>query len=187
EMLATQAPTWLVQFPALVTHAHRDTLHRELQGATRERMLREMAELLETLTADRPLLLVLEDLQWVDPATVNLLAALARRRVPARLLLVGTSRPGDLAVGPHPLAALTQELRVHQLCRERALGPLSDADVAAYLAAVAAGARLPEGLAALVSRHAEGNPLFMRAVLEHLTQQGLLAREEDGWFFRVPM
>jgi len=187
ETLATHAPTWLVQFPALLTHAHRDTLQRELQGATRERMLREIAELLEALTADRPLLLVLEDLQWVDPATVDLLAALARRRAPARLLLVGTYRPGDLAVGQPPLQALTQDLRVHQLCHELAVAPLSDADVAAYLAAVAAGARLPEGLAALVSRHAEGNPLFMRALLEHLTQQGLLAREADGWFFRGPM
>ena len=87
ETLATHAPTWLVQFPALMTPAHRATLQRELQGATRERMLREIAELLEALTADRPLLLVLEDLQWVDPATVDLLAALARRRAPALSLI----------------------------------------------------------------------------------------------------
>jgi len=42
QTLATHAPTWLVQFPALVTREHRDTLQRELQGATRERMLREI-------------------------------------------------------------------------------------------------------------------------------------------------
>ena len=187
ELLATHAPTWLVQFPAFMTRAHRDTLQRELQGATRERMLRELAELLEVLTAARPLLLVLEDLQWVDPATVDLLAALARRRAPAQLLVVGTYRPVDLAMAQHPLRALTQELRVHQLCHELAVEPLSEADVAAYLAAAAAGAPLPEGLAGLVSRHSEGNPLFMRAVLDHLTQQGLLAREPDGWQLRVPI
>ena len=151
---------------------HRDTLQRELLGTTRERMLREIAEALETLTADRPLLLIFEDLQWVDPATVDLLAALARRRAPAHLLLVATYRPVDLALWEHPLRALTQELLVHQLCHELAVEPLGDADVAAYLAAVSAGARLPEGLAGLVSRHSEGNPLFMRAALDHLTQQG---------------
>ena len=181
QTLATHAPTWLVQFPALVTRAHRDTLQRELLGATRERMLREIAEVLETLTADRPLLLVFEDLQWVDHATVDLLAALARRRAPAQLLLVATYRPVDLAFWDHPLQALTQELRVHQLCHELAVEPLSEADVAAYLAAASSGAPLPEGLAGLVYRHSEGNPLFMRAVLDHLTQQGLLAREADGW------
>jgi predicted ATPase/DNA-binding winged helix-turn-helix (wHTH) protein len=187
EMLATHAPTWLVQFPALLTPAHRATLQRELQGATRERMLRELAEVLEVLTADRPLLLVLEDLQWVDPATVDMLAALARRRAPAHLVLVATYRPVDLAFWAHPLQTLTQDLRVHQLCHELAVEPLSAADIAAYLAAVAAGAPLPEGLAALLTRHSEGNPLFMRAVLDHLTQQGVLAREPDGWQLRVPL
>ena len=187
ETLATHAPTWLVQFPALVTRAHRDTLQRELQGATRERMLREIAEALETLTVDQPLLLVFEDLQWVDPATVDVLAALARRRAPAHLLLVGTYRPVDLAVGQRPLQALTQELRLHHLCHELAVAPLSAADVAAYLAATSASASLPEGLAGLVYRHSEGNPLFMRAVLDHLTQQGFLAREPGCWRLRVPV
>ena len=56
QTLATHAPTWLVQFPALVTHEHRETLQRELLGATRERMLREIAEALEVLTAAHPLL-----------------------------------------------------------------------------------------------------------------------------------
>src|SRR5262245_9974284 len=187
ETLATHAPTWLVQLPALMTRAHRDMLQRELQGGTRERMLRELAELLETLTADRPLLLVFEDLQWVDPATVDGLAALARRRAPAHLVLVATYRPVDLAFWAHLLQTLTQDLRVHQLCHELAVEPLSAADIAAYLAAVAAGASLPVGLAALLSRHSEGNPLFMRAVLDHLTQQGVLARELDGWQLRVPI
>jgi DNA-binding winged helix-turn-helix (wHTH) protein len=187
QTLATHAPTWLVQFPALVTREHRDTLQRELLGATRERMLREIAEALETLTVRRLLLLVFEDLQWVDHATVDLLAALARRWAPAHLLVVGTYRLVDLDLGQHPLQALTQELLVHQLCQEIAVAPLREADVAAYLAAASAGARLPEGLVGLVYRHSEGNPLFMRAVLDHLTQQGLLARQADGWDLRVPI
>ena len=187
QTLATHAPTWLVQFPALVTRERRETLQRELLGTTRERMLREIAEALETLAADRPLLLIFEDLQWVDPATVDLLAALARRRAPAHLLVIGTYRPVDLALWEHPLRALTQALLVHQLCHELAVEPLGEADVAAYLAAVSAGARLPEGLVGLVSRHSEGNPLFMRAALDHLTQQGVLAQEADGWDLRVPI
>jgi DNA-binding winged helix-turn-helix (wHTH) protein/tetratricopeptide (TPR) repeat protein len=185
--MVVHAPTWLVQFPALVTREHRDTLHRELLGATRERMLREIAALLETITAEQPLLLVFEDLQWVDHATVDLLAALARRRMPAQLLLVATYRPLDLAFWDHPLKTLTQELLVHQLCHEMALEPLSEAEVAAYLAQVASGARLPEGLAGLLYRHSEGNPLFMRVVLDHLTQQGILVRAPDRWQLQVPL
>jgi len=187
QTLTTHATTWLVQFPVLVTRDHRDTLQRELLGATRERMLREIAEALEVLTAERPLLLVFEDLHWMDPATVDLLGALARRRGPARLLVVATYRPVELAFWQHPLKTLRQELLVHQLCHELALEPLGEVDVAAYLAAVSGGTNLPEGLAGLVYRQTEGNPLFMRAVLEHLTQQGLLAREAEGWSLRVPL
>src|SRR6202022_69785 len=78
-VLAAHAPTWLVQFPALLKDEHRETLQREILGATRERMLREIGEALETITAESPLLLLLEDLQWVDPSTVDLISALARR------------------------------------------------------------------------------------------------------------
>ena len=53
-------------------------------GAGAERMLREMVQALEALSVQRPLLLVLDDLQWSDEATVTLLTHLAR----------GPSRPG---------------------------------------------------------------------------------------------
>ena len=88
-LLGQQAPTWLVQMPGLVRAADLETLRRRIVGATRERMLRELAEALELLTAQQPLVLVLEDLHWSDPSTLDLLAVLARRREPARLLLIG--------------------------------------------------------------------------------------------------
>ena len=77
--LARHAPTWLVQMPSLLSAAALEAVQRRLQGATRERMLRELAEALEALTVERPLVLVLEDLHWSD-ATMDLVGALARRR-----------------------------------------------------------------------------------------------------------
>ena len=49
ETLATHAPPWLVQFPALLKREHRETLQQEILGATRDRMLREICEALETI------------------------------------------------------------------------------------------------------------------------------------------
>ncbi len=186
QVLAAQAPTWLVQFPALMTREHREVLQREILGATRERMLRELAEALETLTANEPLLLVLEDLQWVDSSTLDLLSALARRRDPAQLMLLATERPLDANPG-HPLKALKQDLLVHRLCRELALQPLSEIDIAEYLAAGSRVGTVADGLAALVYRHSEGNPLFMEAALEHLTERGFISREDGGWRLRRPL
>ena len=52
-LLSRYAPTWLVQMPALMSDTELEAVQRKVQGATRERMLREMAEALEALTAER--------------------------------------------------------------------------------------------------------------------------------------
>ena len=61
-------------------------------------------------------MLLLEDLHWSDPATIDLLAMLARRREASRLLVLGTYRPADVAGTAHPLPRLKQELQVHGYC-----------------------------------------------------------------------
>jgi predicted ATPase len=80
----------MMQFPYLVGQEQRELLRREILGATRERMLREICEALEFFTADQPLILILEDLHLADESTLDLLSALARRRVAARLMLLAT-------------------------------------------------------------------------------------------------
>jgi DNA-binding winged helix-turn-helix (wHTH) protein len=70
EVLRKHAPMWLVQLPALLTATEFEALQRKTAGMTKERMLREMAEALEALTTERPLVLVLEDLHWSDPSTL---------------------------------------------------------------------------------------------------------------------
>ena len=67
-------------------------------------MLRELVEALDALTRDAPLVLLLEDLHWSDSATIDLLGMLARRREAARLLVLGTYRPADVAAAAHPIA-----------------------------------------------------------------------------------
>src|SRR5215467_11254249 len=100
--------------PGLLSAAALEAVQRRALGATRERMLRELAEALEALTAEQPLVLVLEDLHWSDAATLDLVGFLARRRAPARLLLLGTYRPVEVMVREHPLRALKLDLALHR-------------------------------------------------------------------------
>ena len=65
-VLATHAPTWLIQFPSLVRPEQQAAFEREIVGATRERMVRELCEALEEVTQTFQLVLMLEDLHWVD-------------------------------------------------------------------------------------------------------------------------
>ena len=187
QTLAVQAPTWLVQFPALVKSEHRDILQREILGATRERMLREIGDALEAITSENPLLLVFEDLHWADHSTVDFISALARRRSPAKLMLIGTYRPVDVIVSEHPLKALQQGLSVHQSCRQIALESLAEAEVAEYLAIESSGASLPDGLASLLYQQSEGNPLFMVTALDDMAERGLISREKERWQLRIDL
>src|SRR5712692_6959294 len=184
-LLSQHAPTWLVQMPALLSAAELEALQRKTQGATRERMLREMAEAVEALTAERPLLLWLEDLQWSDVSTLDWLALVARRREPARLLVIGTYRPMDVLVREHPLRALKQELQVHGYCTELLLDFLSEAHVAEYLAVrfgVGAVREPPlQTLAKLIHRRTDGNPLFMVNVVNDLVARGVLVQSDGRW------
>ena len=84
EILRTYAPMWLVQLPALIDGEEGEALQHKVHGASRERMLRELAEALERLAAEQPVILVLEDLHWSDVSTLDLLAFLARRKEAAR-------------------------------------------------------------------------------------------------------
>jgi hypothetical protein len=112
-VLRQQAPSWLVQLPALVAEDDYEVLRHRGGGVTRERMLRELAEAVEALTTVRPVVLVLEDLHWSDAATVDWLVYIARRREAARLLVLGTYRPTEALVQGHPVYTAAQELQRH--------------------------------------------------------------------------
>jgi DNA-binding winged helix-turn-helix (wHTH) protein/tetratricopeptide (TPR) repeat protein len=186
-VLRTHAPTWLAQLPWLEHRDDREVLRDHSLGITNERMLREMAEALEALSAITPVLLVLEDLHWSDHSTLDLLAMLGRRQEPARLLVVGTYRPVDAIVAAHPLRALTQELRVRRQCEDIALGFLREPDISAYLAQRFGGHALPAELARAVHQRTDGNPLFMVRVVDELVALRVLEPTDDRWRLRSPI
>ena len=182
-LLGRFAPTWLVQMPAFLNAAELDALQRRTQGVSQERMLREMAEALEALTSDTPLILVLEDLQWSDYSTFDFVSYLAHRREPARLFLIGTYRPGEV-LGGHPLMSVKQELQAHGQSTELPLELLTEEAVGGYLSRRFPGTPLPAGLAQVVYQRTEGNPLFMVSLANDLTYQGIVDESEAGWMWR---
>ena len=181
-VLQRDAPTWLVQLPALLRDGERERL-QQLSGVTSGRMLRELAEALDALAMTIPLVLVLEDLHWSDVFTVNVLTYLAQRRDPARLLVLGTYRPTDMVVQVHPLRGMLQELRGRGVCDELALELLLPDDVEAYMAARLGGEVMAE-LVALLYHYTEGNALFMVNMLEHWIEQGVVKQEDSQWMLR---
>jgi DNA-binding winged helix-turn-helix (wHTH) protein len=181
ECFARYAPAWLVQMPWLVSTTEFEALQLQVVGATRERMLRELAEALESLTAVQPLMLVLEDLHWSDYSTLDVLAMLVRRREPARLLVLGTYCPEDVLRQGHPLQTVQHELHIHEHCQTLPLTLLTEAVIATYLSRRFPGLPCTEQLARFVHQRTDGNPLFMVNVMEAWLAQDALGERDGQW------
>jgi tetratricopeptide (TPR) repeat protein len=127
---------------------------------------------LKTLTlraAERqPVVMLVEDLHWIDAASEEYLAFLADVVPTARVLLVLTHRQGHR----HPFGDRSYHRRIM-------LAPLDDEAMAAMAGAVLAASSLPDELRTLITRKAEGNPLFVEEVTKSLLEDGVLARDGD--------
>ena len=185
DLLRSHAPMWLMQMPSLLQPSDRESLNREMAGATRERMLREMGQALDALTAEMPLVLILEDLHWSDYSTLDLISYLASQRQPAQLMLIGTYRHVELILSRHPLKAVKQELLAKQRCEELPLEYLDERAVSDYLNARFPGHRFTESLAALIHERTEGNPLFMVNVVDYLVAENLITHRDGHWGLAV--
>ena len=174
------APTWVAQLPVLAPAAG-DALARDTLGATPGRMLREVAEALEDLTRNRTFVLLVDDAHWSDEATIDFVSLIARRSEPARLMLVLTYRPLELASGAPALKIVRQELLGKGLAQDVPLDFLAIEDVNVYLNARFAGHAFPDGFAAFVRAHTGGNPLFITHLLDHLQAQAVIDRRDGRW------
>ncbi|MGZ6966342.1 MAG: ATP-binding protein [Acidimicrobiia bacterium] len=148
----------------------------------RHRLFQAVAEWLAALGAERPVLLILDDLQWATTPTLLLLRHVARATHDTTLAIVGIYRDNEL-LPAHPLATL-----IADLTREHALTPLN----LAGLDSTAIGALLEETggqplgadgnrLASAIHRESQGNPFFVGEILRHLRESSRLHDASGHW------
>ena len=131
---------------------------------------------------DRPLAIFLDDLQWADAASLELLDHVLRDRDTRHLLIVGAYRDNEVDAG-HPLdAALARVEAAGVPCATVRLAPLTDTEVGTLLADALHSTDVAE-LERLIVAKTGGNPLFVRQLLLNLHNEGLLAydRQDDRW------
>jgi len=167
EGMARLAPTWLAQMPRLVDEEAWPMLQQRLAGANRDRMLREIVECIDSVTAETTLILALEDMHWSDHSTLDVLDMLARRTDPARLMVIATYRPTDVSAQQHPLYAMARELILRGYATELRLTSLSN-EAAGEFAESRLGNSLPPATVSALLERTGGNPLYMEMVLDAL-------------------
>jgi len=134
------------------------------------RLAKAVQDLVAVFAApDRPLVLVLDDLQWADAASLELLGPICASAPAGGLLLIATCRDGELE------PALRDTLDALPGLRRIALQPLAPQDIEAMLVAVyRGGPGQAAAAAALVHAKTLGNPLFARQLLGHLRDIGAI-------------
>jgi predicted ATPase len=182
-ILASVAPGWLAAL-----RREPDTTAVDARS-TQPKAPGDLCRALEELAKERTLVLVFEDLQWANESTLELVSALARRRTPAKLMVLATYSSHCASV-EYPLKALKQDLVMHRQCTEVALGPLGKTAVRQLLSRELGQEALPPCLDTFVYQHSEGNPLFAIALLRHLMAEHVLTRESPNqagdWKQRAP-
>ena len=164
--------------------------------AAQFRLFDSVTSFLKSASHSRPLMLVLDDLQWADESSLLLLQFLARELTGSRLLVMGTYRDVELS-RRHPLAETLAELTRERLFQRILLGGLTQSDVGRFIE-LTSGMDPPSGLTEAVYAETEGNPLFVTEVVRLLVQEGELTSEmvQEGkslrqgsgqaWTVRIP-
>jgi DNA-binding CsgD family transcriptional regulator len=147
----------------------------------RWRLFAALAYSLEDQSGGRPILVAVEDLQWADDASLDVLLHLARRAT-GSVVLLGTYRSED--ADPR-LRAWLAELDRQRLIQELPLAPLGRDDVAAMLSAIF-GERTPtpQRVADAIFDLSEGNPFVVEELLATLVGAREVRQTADGWRWR---
>ncbi len=149
--------------------------------AVQHRTARALRALVEAVADLRPLILVAEDLHWIDPSSAELLTAVVPAAAGHPLAICLTSRPVDgggasQRVAIAAAASLPAEGRL-----ELQVEPL-DGSAQGLLAAAMLGLHeVPESVRSAVLVRCEGNPLFVGALIDGLRERGLLRRQDGAW------
>ena len=187
-VMRSYAPTWCTQLPAAFASTGAiDRLQQETIGATKERMMREMGDALSLLATSTPIVLLLEDLHWADPSSVDLLRHLCQRIANQRVLIAGTFRPEDIERTNHSLKGYKAEMQSHRLCDEVALTSLGREHIAEYLNATFSPNDFPHEFASLIHEKTEGHPLFATNLIQFLSEHGDISRSNAHWSLQRPL
>lgn len=187
DSLRRHAPTWLVQFPGVISADEIQRLRGTLDVSSGERMIRELLCAGEVLSKTRPTILIIEDVHWADPATMAFFAAFAARREPSRSLIVATLRIDDALATKHPVAALMHDLETKRRSVTIPLAGLDTGEVSDFISTRFVPHSFPDDLALALGQQTGGNPLFLVSALDEFELRGWFQHIEGRWQCEVPL
>jgi len=152
----------------------------QLDGETLKRqVLWATAEYFQRVCREQPTVLILEDLHWADPSTLEALESLLTLtdRSPLCLLLLGRIERDH---GSWQLKVRAESDYAHRYT-EIQLKPLSSDDSNELVSRLLVVANLPDNIRRLILERSEGNPFYLEEIIRSLIEQGAIVREGSTW------
>jgi tetratricopeptide (TPR) repeat protein len=151
--------------------------------AESERTLHETLEFLRRLATKQPILMILDDLQWADSASTQLLHFLGRNASDLNVLFVGTYRSEELTIEgaePHPLLENLRIMRREGICHEMFLDRLSQDELKLAIEGMLKG-QIDDELLQRIASESAGNPLFAVEVIRLLVHTKSILSQDGVW------
>jgi len=140
---------------------------------------------IQRASAEQPLLLFLDDLQWADPTTLNLLHYLVRNTRKNRVMVLGTYRPEDMLKSPegkpHHLETAMQNMSREDLFGKIELKRLDPEDTGKVMHSILGKTSFEKGFFEKVHAETGGTPFFILEVVKLLAEEGIISHEAGTW------
>lgn len=156
----------------------------ERKEISQERFCSESTKALQGASSVYPLVLVIDDLQWIDDSSANLLFSLPEKIKDDRILILGAYHPEELAPRagqPHPLKEILSVMVPYENVSTIELGFLQLKDVSTYISRIYPNNSFPLDFIDFVWKRTEGNSLFMVELIKSLEEDQIIAKENTKW------
>ena len=182
---------WLIRLGAFLERKPVTALN--IAALQQVNLFEQYTKVLQSLEVQSPLLLLVDDLQWADTGSINLLFHLGRRLTGRRVLLIGAYRSEEVALGReggrHPLEPLVNEFR--RSCGDilvnlgQALGQDESREFIDELLDKEPN-RLEESFREMLYQQTQGHPLFTIELLRGLQERGDIFKDPEGYWVAGP-
>jgi predicted ATPase len=189
---AAEKAGWLERLEKLAGHQIGRASDAPTTGLQQEHIFEQYTNVLRQLAQKQPLLLILDDLQWADAGSLDLLFRLGRRIADSPILLIGTYRPADVALGRagerHPLEKVRSEFKRYFGEVEIDLAQAQQTEGRAFIDRFLDSEPnlVKEGFRQALFAHTAGHALFTIELLRNMQERGDLVQDEQGRWIEGP-
>ncbi len=148
----------------------------------REMMFDKITGLVRKLSEKQPVLLFLDDLQWIDPASGQLMHHLARHTKDSRVLIMGAYRPEELVSDDElPIQGVMERMSREKLVETIELDRLDFQNTSMMVKHILKSEHLPQSFLSMLYKETEGNPYYVKETMDYMMEEGIIDPYSYDW------